>query len=261
MKNQPPKEDISSKEMYYDSLSKALESQIKIIKRAIYPIFFILVIFGILWGFNINSTKNDIERIHKEMLQKEKDVELATKNLDLSTREFNLVANENLDSLIIQFDKFKEDFKKINLEYSKLQNKYQKVLKRNESLYKQLLSDNESLEKFSSTIIKSVDEANKELTDVKVQYLAEINYARKGAEEKKKDIEKVLKNRNEQLEAVQKSTVLLIEYLVLVQSTSNILPNPNIKKGIGILNEILRILIPDPRERSRVVKEINESIK
>lgn len=240
-----------SSEELYDSLTKAFQSTVRLIKYAVYPaaIFLVLILsFSVWWGLDIknskseiSSTKQDIERIHKSLSLKSREIEISSKEI-----EYN--AKEKFDDLVKQFNQFESGFKQMNTDFNHLKSRYEDALETNEQLFIDLKVDNRSLSDFSNTIKKTI-----------TKYTDEIAYARKGIEQRKKDIELILKKRNKQLEAVQRSTVLLLEYLVLMQSKSNIFPNPNIKKGVDILNKILIILVPDEKERRTIIERINKS--
>lgn len=212
----------------------------------IYPItgiFIVLTAVGIWYGVDIRSTANDIETIKKEL-------EIRSREIGLTSRELEYQAKKDFDNLHNQFTELESNIQSIEANNKSLQDKYKSALAENEALFKELNANNSSLSEFSNKL--------KETTE---RYAKLIDLANQGAEQRKKDVELILSKRNEQLEAVQKSTVLLLEYLVLMQSKRNIFPNPNINKGIDILNKILVILVPDDKERSVFVGRINETIK
>lgn len=242
-----------SSEDLYESLTKAFQSSIRVIKYVVYPatgVLVLIIAFGIWWGLDIkksrseiSSTKLEVENIHKSLSLKSREIEISAKEIESNTKK-------RFEGLTAQFSRFESGFNKMNSDFLSLKSRYEEALNENDELFTELKADNQSLSEFSDAIKKTITE-----------YTDEIAYARKGVEQRKKDIESILKKRNEQLEAIQKSTVLLLEYLVLMQSKSNVMPNPNIQKGINILNKILVILVPDEKERAAIVTRINESIK
>jgi len=138
----------------------------------------------------------------------------------------------------------------MNSDFQNLKTRYEEALGQNEKLYNELKADNVSLSDFSDTIKKTMTE-----------YTDEIAYARKGVEQRKKDIESILKKRNEQLDAVGQTIVILAEYLVLVQEGRNKFPDPNAKREFDLLNKMIYTLVPDTKERNAIIKRINESTK
>ncbi len=170
--------------------------------------------------------------------------------MKLISQEFEFQAKNYFKELSSHFKSFESNLKSNERKCQALLEKYTQALSKNETLFKELEADNRSLSDFSKKIKESIG-----------NYAEQIELAKHGAEQRQKDIEMILRKRNEQLEAVQESTVLLLEYLVLMQSKSNVFPNPNIMKGIDILNKILVTLVPDEKERADIVKRINESIK
>lgn len=242
-----------SSENLYDSLIKAFESTLSVIKYAVYPATFILaLILGLsVWSgldiknskSEISSTKNDIENIHKSLFLKSREIEISSKEIEYKTKE-------KFEDLAAQFAGYKSDFKQMNSDFQNLKIRYEEALGQNEKLYKELKANNASLSDFSDTIKKS-------MTD----YTDEIAYARKGVEQRKKDIESILKKRNEQLDAVGQTIVILAEYLVLVQEGRNKFPDPNAKREFELLNEMIYTLVPDTNERNAIIKRINESTK
>lgn len=236
----------SDNEQMYDTLQKAVNNSVWIIKWMIYPItgiFVVLTAVGIWYGVDIRSTANDIETIKK-------DLEIRSREIKVTSNELEYQAREDFDKLHDQSTVLESNIQSIEAEYKSLQGKYKSALERNDALFNELNVNNRSLSEFSDKI--------KETTE---SYAKLIELANQGAEQRKNDVELILSKRNEQLEAVQTSTVLLLEYLVLMQSRSNTIPNPNIQKGIGILNRILVILVPDEKERSAIVGRINKTIE
>ena len=246
------KRDNSSEELY-GSLTKAFQSTRWAIRYAVFPALILLALiisFGIYWGLDIRnarsdilSTKQEIENVHKSLSLKSREIEVLAKEIEYDTRD-------RFEKLTAHFTQLESDFKQTAISYQILKTRYEEALGENETLFNELKADSNTLSEFSDVIKKSI-----------TKYTDDIAYARKGVEQRKKDIESILKKRNEELEAVQKSTVLLLEYLVLMQSKSNVIPNPNIKKGIDILDKILVILVPDEKERAAIVTRIKESIK
>jgi len=201
------------------------------------------MVAGIWFGVNINSAKNDMETIQK-------DLKIRSREVELTSRELEFEAKNHFKNLSDQFKSLEANLTSIETEHKILQEKYTQTLSQNETLFKELESDNRSLSAFSKKIKETIG-----------SYADQIELAKQGADQRRKDVELILKKRNEQLEAVQESTVLLLEYLALMQSKSNVIPNPNVKKGIGILNKILVTLVPDEKERTKIVKRINETIE
>lgn len=236
----------SNNEQMYDTLQKAVKDSVWTIKCMIYPItgiFVVIAAVGIWYGVDIRSTANDIKTIKK-------DLEIRSREIALTTKELEHQAKNDFGNLHDQITMLESNIQSIEAEYKSLQVKYESALEKNDALFDTLNADNLSLSEFSNKI--------KEATE---NYAKLIELANQGAEKRKDDVEFILSKRNEQLVAVQKSTVLLIEYLVLMQSKSNIFPNPNIQKGIGILNRILVTLVPDEKERSVIVGRINKAIE
>lgn len=246
------KENKSSENLY-DSLTKAFQSSIRVIKYAVYPATTVLVLIlaaSIWWGLDIkkskseiSSTKQEVENIHKSLSLKSREIEITAQEIEFNTKK-------RFEGLTAQFSQFESGFNQMNSDFLSLKSRYEDALAENDELFKVLKADNKSLSEFSDAIKKTI-----------TKYTDEISYAQKGVDQRKKDIESILKKRNEQLEAIQESTVLLLEYLVLMQSKPTVMPNPNIKKGIAILNKILVILVPDEKERTAIVTRINELIK
>ena len=236
----------SHNEEMYDTLQKAVNNSVWIIKWMIYPItgiFVVMMAVGIWYGVDIRSTANDIETIKK-------DLEIRSKEIILTSKELEYQARDDFNNLQDKITVLDSNLQSIEAEYKSLQAKYKSALEENDILFNELNDNNRSLSEFSSKIKKTTE-----------NYAKLIELANQGAEQKKKDVELILSKRNEQLENVQESTVLLLEYLVLMQSKSNILPNPNISKGIDILNRILVILVPDKKERSMIIGRINKMIE
>lgn len=243
---------MGEQEQLYDSLNKALKSSLTVIKYAIYPItviLFIILAIGIWWGVDLKSAKQDIDNIKAELNLKAKDVELSSKNLELSSKDLDYKAKESFRNLDKQFRTLETDFDRVNREYQKLQARYSEALLKNDELFKALKADSRKLEDFSNEIKKSIS-----------KYSADIEWAQKGVEQRKKDIELVLQKRNEQLEAVQQSIVLLTEYLLLVQAGRSTFPDPNLQREIDILNQMFVVLIPDSKQRNIMIQRILESI-
>ena len=237
-------------EKVYDSLNKAFNSSFSFIKYALYPVgilLSIILIIGIWWGIDIKNSKNDIENSKHEINNIQSNLELEAQKIELSSREFQIKAKDSYDSLATQFKDFKSQFKQIDSEFSILKKKYESAIDQNDKLFNQLKSDNRSLSDFSESIRKSIS-----------TYTYEIKYAQKGIDQRKKDIETILTKRNEELERVQKTIVLLAEYLVLVQMGRNQFPDPNTEREIKLINQMLYTLVPDQNQRNEIIKKLNE---
>lgn len=240
-----------SSEKLYDSLTKAFESTIYIIKHAVYPTAALLTIiigFSIWWGIDIRnskseilSTKNEIDNIHKSLSLKAREIVISSREIESDTKI-------RYDALAAQFTQFESNFKQMNTVFKDLRNRYEKALSKNELLFKELKADNKSLTEFSDTIKSTI-----------AKHTNEIAYARKGIEQRKKDIESILKKRNEQLDAASQTLVYLTEYLVLVQTGRNKTPDPNKKREINLINKMIYTLVPDKNQRNRIIKRIHES--
>ncbi len=237
-------EKKESSENLYDSLTKGFQSILWVIKIAVYPTTLILVIilgFGLWWGVDIrnskleiSSAKNEIENIRKSLSLKSREIEISSKEIESDTKK-------RFEELADQYTRFESEFMQMN-------SNFQEALDQNEKLFNKLKADNRSLSDFSDTIKKTI-----------TKYTDEIEYARKGVEQRKKDIESILKKRNEQLDAVSQTMVLLTEYLVLVQAGRNRFPDPNAKREFSLINEMIYTLVPDANERNAIIKRINES--
>lgn len=238
-------------EKLYESLIKSFQSTILMIKYAIYPTTIVLALilgFSVWWGLDIrnskseiSATKNEIDNIHKSLSLKKREIEISSKEIEFTTKE-------RFEGLATQFTKFESDFKQMNIDFQNLRSQYEVALNQNKELFKELKADNTSLSDFSDTIKKTI-----------TNYTDEISYARKGVEQRKKDIESILKKRNEQLDAVRQTIILLTEYLALVQAGRNVFPDPNAKREINLINEMIYTLVPDVNKRNAIIKRINES--
>lgn len=244
-------EKKESSENLYDSITKAFQSTFWVIKYAVYPATILLAIIlslSVWWGLDIknskseiSSTKNDIENIHKSLSLKSREIEISSKEIEANTKK-------RFEELAAQFTRFESDFEQMNSDFQNLSSRYEDALDQNEKLFKELKADNKSLSDFSDTIKETI-----------TKYTDEIAYARKGVEQRKKDIESILKKRNEQLDAVRQTIVLLTEYLVLVQAGRGKFPDPNKKRELSLINEMIYTLVPDANERNAIIKRINES--
>ncbi len=70
-----------------------------------------------------------------------------------------------------------------------------------------------------------------------------------------------MKERNEQLDAVKNSIVILAEYLLLVQKGTGIWSgDPNAQREIELLDQMLITLIPEKDERTEIINRLQKSI-
>ncbi len=235
---------MTDQEHLFDTLNKALKSHFWVIKYAVYPVSALLgiaLILGIWWGMDLKSARSDVEQIRTDMALKAREIEI-------SSRELDLQAKDRFRSLSEQFKSMEADFARIGGEYQRLQTRYNEALSKNQVLFSALQADNRSLSDFSEGIKKSVS-----------KYTTEIELAKQGAEQRKKDAEFLVQQTSQKLGSVQTSIVLLTEYLVLVQNGRSTFPDPNINREISLLNEILRTLVPNDLERNAIIQRINKS--
>jgi chromosome segregation ATPase len=239
-------------EKLYDSLTKAFQSTLLMIRYAVYPATLVLLLvlgLSVWWGIDIRNSKSEISSTRNEIENIHQSLSLKSREIEISSKEIESAANKRFEELAGQFTKFESDFKQMHADFQNLRIRYEAALNQNEKLFKELKTDNTSLSDFSGTIKETI-----------TKYTDEIAYARKGIEQRKKDIESILKKRNEQLDAVGQTIVLLTEYLVLAQAGRNQFPDPNAKREISLINEMIYTLVPDANERNVIIKRINESM-
>lgn len=248
--------EIVESDKLYESLNKAFTSTTWMIRYFIYPVSFlltVLIFLGIWWGVDIRNSKNEINISKQE-------IDNIQKSLSLKEREINIIANEivtemenranaSYESLQTKYIAFESNITTMSARFEELILRYESKLVINDSLFRELKDDNESLEDFSEQIRTTVS-----------KYTSEIEYAKKGIEERKKDIELILQKRDAHLDAINETIVLLTEYLLLVQSGRNKFPDPNIELEIKILNQMLIILIPDSDKRDVIINRLNKNI-
>ncbi len=165
-----------SSEGLYDSLTKAFTSTIRIIKYIAYPasaIITIILIFGLWWGIDIKNSKNEIDvtKVYVENIKSS--LALKEREINVSTKEIETRAQERFDSLANNFKTFESEFEDMRGDFQTLIQRYEKVLTENDILFKDLQADNKSLQEFSNEIKYTIS-----------QYTEEIDYARKGIEER-----------------------------------------------------------------------------
>lgn len=235
---------MSDQEQLFDTINKALKSHFWVIKYAVYPISALLgiaLLLGIWWGVDLKSAKGEVEHIRADMAFKAREIEILSRELDFQAKERFRILSE-------QFKSIETDFGRIGGEYQRLQSKYNEALSKNDNLFKALQADNRSLSDFSEGIRQSVS-----------KYTGEIELAKQGAEQRKKEADFLVQQTNAKLTSVQTSIVLLAEYLVLVQSGRSTFPDPNTNREISLLNEMLRTLIPNDAERNNIIQRINQA--
>jgi len=174
--------DLSEHEQIYQSLNKTLSDVFRVIKFLIWPITILFVIVIIIWGVDIYKLRNELENIKNSL-------ELSKKEIELSEREANLQARESLVALTKKLATIDSTFNVLELEYHKALNESKNQLI-------SLQHNTENFEKFSTTIQNNIDKALVEYENIQRKYVSEIEYAAKGAELRKEDMDKLyLENR------------------------------------------------------------------
>ena len=188
--------DNSSQEKIYSTINKTLSDALKIIKFLIYPLSLIFIFIVIFWGVDIINLNNDLNNIKNGL-------ELKLKEIELKQRETNLVAEEKLKLL-------NEKLITIDSSFAVLEDSYNQALNEsNKELFK-LKANSKKLSEFSNTIESSISSAIERYKNVQKKYSSEIEYASKGAEQRKKDIEAIFRQ----------SRTLLINLAEIIENTT-----------------------------------------
>jgi len=190
-------DNLKSQERLYSVLTKTFSDGIHIIKYLIYPITIIFVIIFIFWGIDIIQLNNELDNIKVNLDQK-------IKEIDLKQRETNIMAEEKLKLLNTRLIY-------IDSSFSTLEDSYNKALKESNEELSKLIANSKSIGDFSKTIKASISSALNEYKKAQNKYSAEIEYASKGADQRKKDIEEIF----------QRSKNLSLNLATMIENTNS----------------------------------------
>jgi hypothetical protein len=197
----------SPQEKLYSLLNKTTSDVLRIIKYLIYPLSMIFILIVIFWGVDIIKLNNELSNI-KESL----DIKLD--KIDVKQRETNLVADEKLVIL-------KSKLEHIDSTFSKMEKEYEHALQISNTELKKLQSSSNNVSDYSMTIETALNNSLKDYEKAKNKYSTEIEYASKGAEQRKKDIEQMF----------QESKKLLLQLTDIIENTNNYIEE-NVKVAI-----------------------------
>lgn len=218
----------SDQEKIYQSLNKTVTDVLRVIKFLIWPITIIFLFVAIFWGV-------DIIKLHSELENIKNGLDISKKEIEVSEREANLKARESLADLTNRLAKIDSTFKYYELEYIK-------ALEESKTQRDKLQKDSNSLDEFSTMIQEDIKDAMTEYESIQQKYADEIEYAAKGAKQRKEDMDKLYRE-NRQL--LMELTLILndfIKYIKEKAEQSLELPEYNAKK-VGELNQKLKTRI------------------
>ena len=204
-------DNIPTQEKIYTNLNKLISSTITSIKWFIYPLIIIFIfvafLFAIFYGM-------DIVNLDKELNSIKSNLDLKLKDIDIKERETNLVVQESLAILKKKQEEIDSALITSNGELAKLTN------------------NSKTLSEYSNSIKQTINEA-------KNKYSSEIEYATKGADQRKKDIE----------QNFQESNKLLLNLADIIENTTH------------YIEENSRGLIADESYDATKVKLLNRQLK
>ena len=186
----------NSQEKFYSFLTKTLSDWIHLIKYLVYPITIIFIIIFFIWGIDIIQLNSELNNIKTNL-------DLKIKEIDIKQRETNVIAEEKLKLLNAQL-------KYIDSSFTELETSYNDALKESNEELSKLKANSKNLSDFSSTIKYSISSALEEYKKAQNKYSAEIEYASKGADQRKKDIEEIF----------QQSKKLLLSVAEIIENTN-----------------------------------------
>lgn len=216
--------EISPQEKIYSTINKTLSDAVRLIKFLVWPLSVIFIFIVIFWGVDIIKLNSELDNI-KEGL------DLKLVEIDLKQRETNLLAEEKLNLL-------NQKLAYIDSSFTKLERAYNQALLESNKELEKLKTNSKNLSEFSTTIESSTESAVEKYKNAQEKYSTEIEYASKGAEERKRDIE----------ESFQKSKVLLLSLAEIIETTNN------------YINESSRGSIVDESYDFAKVKSLNEKL-
>lgn len=194
-------------EEFYSKLTKTLSDWLKLVKYLLYPITIVFIILFIIWGIDIIQLNNELSNIKNNL-------DLKIKEIDIKQRETNLIAEEKLKIL-------NEKLKSIDSSFSELESSYINALNESNDELSKLKTNSQNLNSFSNTIKNSMASALEDYKKAQNKYSTEIEYATKGADQRKKDIEEIF----------QQSKKLLLSITEIIENT-NLYIEENVKGTI-----------------------------
>jgi len=170
----------TKQEMFYETLNKATSAALKIIKWAIYPLTLLFIIVLFVWGININNLNNELTDIKSSL-------DIRIKEIDIKQKEVTLFMNENLFNM-------KKKKETIDTTFGKLRKEYEATLNRSNTELNNLKQTSRSANEYSKSIEKAINTSISDFKEAKIKYNKEIEYASKGADMRKNDIEKIFQD-------------------------------------------------------------------
>lgn len=183
---------MKSNEALFEKLNKQFTFYLQIIRWGLWPFTAIAVIGAIYLGYDLSNTRNELNQVHSELKSKKTEIELLHREIIIENKEFNSDVKLKYNELIEKFDSLNTVFSKIFKEHNDVIKQANAQLNVTSDKYDNLLDESKSLDEFSEKIRGSVKDANNDLIDIKRDYIDEIEFAKMGAEEKKKVADKYM---------------------------------------------------------------------
>lgn len=215
----------SAQEKFYGIINKTLSDAIKLLKYAIYPLAIAIILVVVIWGV-------DIIKLHAQLENIKSGLDLKIQAIDIKQRETNVIAEEKLTLL-------KKKLSSIDSSFSALENEYKKALKESNNELIKLKNNSKNVGDISKSINDAMNSTLKDYEEIKIKYSTEIEYASKGADQRKKDIEKIF----------QDSKLLLLNLAEIIENTNQ------------YIEEKVRGTIADDSYDATKVKLLNQQLK
>lgn len=191
-----PNDLLPPQEKIYQTLNKTLTDSFRIIKYLIWPISILFIVVVIFWGVDIYKLRNELDNIKQSL-------DLKKVEIDLAQRETNIKAIESLNALKIKLEK-------IDSTFGNLEAEYMEALRESNEQLASLRTNADRLSEFSNVIQSNTNKSIDEYKEIQLRYSEEIKYASIGADQRKKDMEKMFRE----------STELMLDLTYIIETMS-----------------------------------------
>lgn len=239
-----------SQEEIYQNLNKIVSDTLVVIRRALWPLVIIIIVFAAIFGYRSFSDLGKLQELSDEIFEKRNEVN----DIIYKIRDERIEISETQLAIRDEQEKLRDEIAIQMAEIEKLSNRTKEVTEKGD----ELLTD---IQKNTNDLLSRSDEQLSAQNNLLEENRSSIESALKGITEKETLLEELKKEREEELEKIRKINSLFVTYYSYVISGQNIFPDPYLKEELEILNEIVDILYENPQDKNNFIKKINSIIQ